>query len=145
MSETVRESVVIKADPDTIMDVIADFDAYRDWQPDFKSVEVLETDADGWATRVRFVLDAMIMTTTYTLAYRYTETSMSWDLVEGEQVRKLEGSYTLEDAGDGQTNVTYQLEVDPTISVPGILKRKATKKIVDSALKGLKQRVESLA
>ncbi|HWH31334.1 MAG TPA: SRPBCC family protein [Egibacteraceae bacterium] len=145
MSETVRESILVKADADTIMDVIADFDAYPDWQPDFKSVEVLETDDDGWATKVRFVLDAMIMTTSYTLAYTYTDTSMSWHLVEGEQVRKVDGSYTLEDAGGGQTKVTYQLEVDPTISVPGILKRKATKKIVDSALKGMKQRVESLA
>lgn len=145
MSETVRESILVKADPDTIMDVIADFDAYPAWQPDFKSVEVLDTDEDGWATQVRFVLDAMIMTTTYTLAYTYTDTTMSWHLVEGEQVRKLEGSYTLEDAGDGQTKVTYELEVEPAISVPGILKRKATKKIVDTALKGMKQRVESLA
>ena len=79
------------------------------------------------------------------IAYSYTDTSMSWHLVEGEQVRKVDGSYTLEDQGDGTTKVTYQLEVDPTISVPGILKRKATKKIVDSALKGMKQRVESLA
>lgn len=145
MSESVRESVLVKADPDTIMDVIADFDAYPDWQPDFKSVEILETDEDGWATKVRFVLDAMIMTTTYTLAYSYTDTSMSWHLVEGEQVRSLDGSYTLEDQGDGTTKVTYDLQVEPAIAVPGMLKRRATKKIVDSALKGMKQRVESLA
>lgn len=144
MSESVRESIVVTADIDTIMDVIADFDSYPDWQPDFKSVEVLSTDADGWATEVRFVLDAMIMTTTYTLAYSYTENSMSWYLVEGAQVRTVDGNYTLDDLGDGQTRVTYTLEVDPTINVPGILKRKATKKIVDSALKGMKQRVEAL-
>jgi hypothetical protein len=39
--------------------------------------------------------------------------------------------------------VTYQLAVDLTIPMIGMLKRKGEKVIIDTALKGLKQRVES--
>lgn len=145
MSESVRESVVVAADPDTIMDVIADFEAYPEWQEAFKEVEILETDDDGWATKVAFVLDAKLLRTSYTLAYRYTDTSMHWTLVEGEQVRALDGSYELTDLGDGTTRVTYELAVEPAFSVPKLLRRQAAQRVVDGALHDLAQRVEALS
>jgi len=143
VSDAVRDSVVIKADADTIMDVIADFDAYPVWQPEMKQVEVLSTDEDGWATQVRFHLDAKVVQSVYTLAYTYSDTSVAWRLVEGDSVRKIDGSYTLVDRGDGTTEVTYDLEVDIAMKLPGLIKRQGAKRIVDGALKGLKQRVES--
>ncbi len=51
-------------------------------------------------------------------------------------------SYTL--AADGSsTRVTYRLAVDVKIPMIGLLKRKAEKVIVDTALKELKKRVEA--
>jgi len=46
------------------------------------------------------------------------------------------------DLGDGRSEVTYRLMVDLEIPVIGSIKRKAEKVIVDTALKGLKKRVE---
>ena len=43
------------------------------------------------------------------------------------------------------TEVTYQLQVDLAIPMIGMLKRKGERVIIDTALKGLKRRVESLA
>ena len=40
--------------------------------------------------------------------------------------------------------MTYQLAVDLNIPMLGMLKRKAEKVIIDTALKGLKRRVEAL-
>jgi ribosome-associated toxin RatA of RatAB toxin-antitoxin module len=144
VSDAVRDSVVIKADVDTIMDVIAGFEAYPDWQPEMRQVEILATDDDGWATQVRFHLDAKVVRSVYTLAYTYTDASVAWHLVEGDQVRQIDGSYTLVDRGDGTTEVTYDLEVDIAMALPGLVKRQGAKRIVDGALKGLKKRVESL-
>ena len=45
-------------------------------------------------------------------------------------------------AGD-ETTVTYSLAVDLNIPMIGLLRRKAEKVIIDTALKGLKRRVES--
>lgn len=160
MSDSVSEAITVQADPDMVMDVIADFETYPQWQDEIKAVEVLETDDDGWGTKVRFTVDAKIFTTTYVLAYTYSDDAgmaagegsgggrsyaMTWELVEGDQVRKVDGSYRLQEQDDGSTLVTYDLDVEPTISLPGMVKRKAARRIVDSALKGMKRRVEGQA
>jgi hypothetical protein len=49
----------------------------------------------------------------------------------------------LEKVADG-TSVTYALSVDLAIPIIGMLRRKAEKVIIDTALKGLKRRVEAL-
>lgn len=143
MSEAVSDSITVQANPDAIMDVIADFTAYPEWQEEIKEVEVLETDEDGWGTRVRFTVDAKILKMTYVLAYTYGEDVMQWTLVEGDQLRKIDGAYRLVDQGDGTTLVTYDLEVVPAITLPKLLRRKAAQRIIDGALKGMKRRVES--
>ena len=51
------------------------------------------------------------------------------------------GSYELEPAGSG-TQVTYSLSVELNIPMIGMLRRKAEKIIIDTALKELKRRVE---
>ena len=50
--------------------------------------------------------------------------------------------HTLRAVGD-QTEVTYNLSVDLAIPMLGMLKRKAEKVIMDTALKELKKRVEA--
>jgi hypothetical protein len=54
----------------------------------------------------------------------------------------MNGSYTLVAKGDDATTVTYRLAVDVKIPMLGMLKRKAEKVIIDTALKSLKKRVE---
>jgi hypothetical protein len=45
-------------------------------------------------------------------------------------------------AGENSTEVTYQLSVEIAIPLLGLMKRKAEKVIIDTALKELKKRVE---
>ena len=59
-------------------------------------------------------------------------------------LKAMEGAYILDPRGDS-TEVTYQLQVDLAIPMIGMLKRKGERVIIDTALKGLKRRVESLA
>ena len=61
------------------------------------------------------------------------------------QIQKAQdGSYALAGRGDS-TTVTYSLAVDLNIPMIGMLRRKAEKVIIDTALKGLKRRVEALS
>lgn len=144
MADSVQDSIVVNADPDTVLDVVADFDSYPEWQEEMVEGTVLETGADGRGTKARFVIDAKVVRATLVLAYRYTATSMSWALVESDKLRRNDGSYVMEDLGDGRTRVTYALEVELGVPLPGLVRRQAAKRIVDSGLKGLKTRVESL-
>ncbi|MET9343549.1 MULTISPECIES: SRPBCC family protein [unclassified Nonomuraea] len=143
MADRTTSSITIDADRSSVMTVVADFPAYPEWAGQVKSAEVLTTDGDGRPQTVRFVLDAGVISDTYTLGYEWNDDdSVSWRVVEsGTMVRELRGSYTLADRGSG-TEVTYDLAVDLKVPMIGMIKRKAEKVIVDTALKGLKRRVE---
>ena len=149
MAEQTTSSIVIEAGPAEIMAVIADFEAYPHWAKGVTTAEVVSTcDAGrhaGRAERVFFVLDVSPIKDEYTLAYTWSgDTQVTWTLVEGKMLRALDGAYVLTDRGDGTTDVTYRLALDVSIPLIGMLKRKGEKILIDTALKGLKKRVESL-
>jgi hypothetical protein len=126
------------------MGVIADFAAYPDWATGVRSAEILESDADGRPAVVRFELDAGVIKDRYTLAYWWDDdAAVRWDLSQpGSMISEMSGGYLL--AGDGGgTKVTYELAVGLRVPMIGILKRRAEKTIVETALKGLRSRSES--
>ncbi|MGW0803074.1 SRPBCC family protein [Nonomuraea sp. NPDC002799] len=143
MADRTTSSISIGAARADVMAVVADFPAYPEWAGSIKSAEVLATGADGRAEQVRFVLDAGMISDTYTLAYTWQgEDGVRWQVAEpGKMISDLRGSYVLADTGRG-TDVTYELAVDLSVPMIGMIKRKAEKVIVDTALKGLKKRVE---
>lgn len=128
------------------MDVIADFLAYPDWTGAVKQVEVTQPGTAGRAKQVKFVMDAGMIKDTYELVYDWAKDgkSVTWDLVSGNLQKAQHGSYVLKAGEQGQvTEVTYTLSVELTIPMIGILRRKAEKVILDTALKELRKRVES--
>lgn len=143
MPDSTTQSITIKASPDAIMSVIADFPAYPDWAGPVKTARVVEEGPDGRAAQVAFTLDAGMLKDAYTLAYDWAPDGLSvrWRLVKGQIQKAQEGSYLLEPVGEG-TTVTYTLSVELNIPMIGMLRRKAEKIIVDTALKELKRRVE---
>ena len=146
MAEQTTSSIVISADPAAVMAVIADFEAYPVWAQGVKKAEPVKPGADGRPDQVFFELDASPIKDAYTLAYDWSgDESVAWSLVEGKMLKAMDGAYVLEDRGDGSTEVTYRLQVDISIPMIGMLKRKAEKVIIDTALKGLKKRVESVS
>jgi hypothetical protein len=111
-----------------------------------KKCTVVREGVNGRAEQVRFVLDASPIRDEYVLAYVWSgDEQVTWTLAEGQMVKAMDGAYVLTDLGDGSTRVTYRLAVDVAIPLIGMLKRKAEKVIIDTALKGLKKRVESRA
>jgi ribosome-associated toxin RatA of RatAB toxin-antitoxin module len=146
MADRTESRITIQAPAAAVLDVIADFDAYPEWTGAVKQADTLVTDTDGWAEQVRFVLDAGAIKDTYTLGYDWDvdqdgSGTVSWHLVEGQMLKAMEGSYELRPSGDG-TDVTYRLAVDLKIPVLGMLRRKAEKVIIETALTELKKRVE---
>ena len=143
MADQSTQSITIDAPAADVMAVIADFPAYPQWVASAKQVEVLETGDDGRARQVHFVLDAGAVKDDYVLEYVWEgDRKVSWSLVKGQMQKRQEGSYTLEETA-GRTEVTYRITIDLTIPMLGMIKRKAEKVILDTALKELKKRVES--
>jgi ribosome-associated toxin RatA of RatAB toxin-antitoxin module len=145
MPEHAEGSAEVFATPAEVMDVVADFDAYPDWVGNLDEVDVLARDRRGRGTRVAFRLRTPVGDQAYTLAYHYQprDAGISWTYVEGT-LEDLAGAYVLEATGDGTTRVTYRLEVELGVPLPGLVKRQAARQIVRSALNDLKRRVESM-
>lgn len=147
MADRTQSSVDIAAEPGAVLDVIADFARYPEWAEQVRSCTVLSEDGDGWADQVEFELDAGAIKDTYVLKYDWAVAgdgtgTVSWRLVRATLLKGLTGSYTLARAKGG-TTVTYDLEVDLTMPMIGMLKRKAEKHIINTALSELKKRVEA--
>ena len=143
MADESTQSITINAQPADVMAVIADFDAYSQWAASVKSCEVTVPGAEGRAKQVAFKIDAGGIKDEYELAYEWDgDRGVSWTLVKGQMQKAQRGSYSLSE-GNAGTDVTYNLSVDLAIPMLGMLKRKAEKMIMDTALKELKKRVES--
>ena len=142
MAEQTTSSIVIDAAPADVMAVIADFPAYPTWAKGVTTADVRATGTDGRAEQVFFALDVSPIKDEYTLAYTWDgDREVTWTLVEGKMLRALDGAYVLREQG-GSTEVTYRLALDVSIPLIGMLKRKGEKILIDTALKGLKKRVE---
>lgn len=143
MTDQASASISINASKADVMAVIADFDAYPQWSGQIKSVAIDEQGTDGRPATVTFTLDAGVIRDEYTLAYTWHgDDRVDWHLVKSRALKSQDGSYILAET-DGGTEVTYELAVDLNIPMLGMFKRKAEKVIIDTALKGLKKRVES--
>ena len=142
MGEKVSDSTSVEAPIGVVWDTITDLDAYPQWAEGVLETEILETTDEGYPLRARFRVDAKVAEVRYTLRYRYDDHDVHWELVEGDTVSQLDGSYELEEDGDG-TRVRYSLEVDIDLPLPGFLKKRAAKQILEQGLLGLKDRSEA--
>lgn len=144
MANQTSASIAVAVPRADVMAVIEDLPAYPQWISAIRSADVLEVDGAGRASKVRLHLDAGVVKDSFVLSYGWEgNTEVRWDLAEpGSVISVMSGRYLLADT-DGGTEVTYDLTVDVRIPMLGMLKRRAEKAIVDTALKGLKKRAEA--
>jgi ribosome-associated toxin RatA of RatAB toxin-antitoxin module len=140
-----EQSARIAASPEACFETLCDYESFPDWQQAVQSVEVLERDSDGRGSSIRFEIDAKVRKVSYTLRYSYEAPSrIWWELIEGD-VAAVEGEYLLEPAGDGGTQATYRLGIDPGVPVPGLLARQLTKGVMRRSVTDLRDEVERRA
>jgi hypothetical protein len=143
MADESTQSIEIAASPGAVMDVIADFANYPVWAGSVKLAEVTESGSGARARRVAFTLEAGPVRDEYELEYTWTgDDLVEWTLVCGQMMRAQHGRYELVPTANG-TYVTYFLSVDLAIPMLGLLKRKAQRVVMDTALNSLKKRVEA--
>ena len=145
MAEEGEGSIEIAASPADVLDVITDFAAYPTWAQGVKKAQVRKKDSRGRTNEVFFEVGQMGIGASYTLSYRYKakDGGLSWKSTSASgAVKSIEGEYVLEPAGKGKTKATYRLKLEPAINLGGFMKRQAERTIINTALGGLKKRVE---
>lgn len=105
-------SIEIEAPIAAVYEVAADVEGSPRWQPEIKLAECVERDGDGSQVLVHMETDAKVRRLGSEIRFSYeAPTRISWVQEDGD-LKAVEGSWELEDLGDGRTRATYQLEVD---------------------------------
>ena len=133
------QSIEIKADPKDCYDVITDFGNYPQFLNETKSVEVVKKGANAW--EVKFTIE-VIKKVSYTLnIVGKPGKGLSWSLISGDMMKSNDGGWVLEDLG-GKTLVTYSIEVNLGLFVPGAVSKMLIGSNLPSMLEKFKKRIE---
>jgi Polyketide cyclase / dehydrase and lipid transport len=152
-TEHAHEQATVSAPPAHCLAVALDYERYPEWAHDIKEATVLERDDHGRATTVAFRAAAMGRSASYSLRYSYPKAEdsdpvgaevIAWTLVDGDIMRAIDGRYVFAPGADGGTSIVYELSVELVVPIPGFVKRRAEGKIMGTALRELKARVEQL-
>src|SRR5262245_35012360 len=136
----------IDAPIDTCFDAIVDYDSFPAWQDAVDSVEVMDRTKDGLGEHVHLYVDAKVRKIDYVLAYSYDRpTKITWDFVEGNGMRDMDGTYSFEKLAPDRTRATYNLGADPAIPAPGMIIRRTHKQLVKRSVEDLKREAERRA
>lgn len=105
-------SIEIEAPIDEVYAVAADVEGSPRWQPEIKAAECIERDGEGNQVLVHMETDAKVRRLGSEIRFSYEQPGrISWVQEDGD-LKSIEGSWELEDLGEGRTRVTYWLEVD---------------------------------
>ena len=110
---------------------VEDVEKAPDWQGGMKDVEALEHDDQGRATLVETEADAKVTTVKTKVRFSYEgPTRLSWTQEKGD-LKSMDGSWELEDLGDGRTRATYALEGDTGRMLGMLIRGPVESKLID--------------
>lgn len=100
-------------------EAIIHYEAYPEFADTVVKIQVLEQREDG--ARVQFFVN-LIREFTYVLDLKHEPMRrVSWRLVCGDLFNKMDGSWDLKPLDDGRLEVTYSLDVEPKLFLPGFI------------------------
>lgn len=142
-TDSATQTVEIKAPFEQVLATVRDVGGQAEWIPEILEAELLEVyEDDDLPATARFKASATVGTDEYTLSYEHTDTTMSWTMVKGRLQTGQEGCYTLEELGPDLTSVTYELTIHHNLPLPGFIRSRVIKGLVNSTLTGLKDHLE---
>ena len=144
MAETATETITIAAPLAQVWAIATDLEKYPEWTHDVKDVVIAARDGEGRPSQVEFRTSALGRSTHYTLAYDYAEAPnvLAWSMIKGDIQRSIDGAFKFRPNSDGGTEVQYDLAIELVVPLPGFVKRRAERRILN-AIKELKAFAEA--
>jgi hypothetical protein len=144
MSEFSSSTISIDSPLADVAAALIDVAAYPEWSGAFKKVDVLESDAEGRASKAKLTVDAGALKDVVTLSFDWSAApgKVTFTLDDSNLLTKMEGAYVLKSLDADTTSVTYELSVGISMPIPAMMITKQEKSTIDSALKQLKEHLE---
>ena len=132
---------ILTVDKNKLWDAIVRYEDYPKFVEGCTGVKV-ERKSSGHARATYNI--SMMKDVTYTLDHKEDKDkgTVEWKLVDSDFFKKNVGSWKLKDAGPGKVDVTYSLDVELKISVPGFILNRLVKGSLPSMLKGFEKRAK---
>lgn len=126
-----------------IYQVITDYESYPDFMDGVSSVNILSR--DGAQAKMEYQIN-IIKKFSYILITEEKEdnSGLSWSFDSGDLFSSNNGSWSLSDNGDGTTEVTYKIDVDFKLKVPGMISRKLVSSNLPSMMKSVLKKAKSI-
>lgn len=123
-----KKTIVMQANLDALWEAITDYESYSDFVDGCESATVLKRTKN--TALVEYKINKL-KKFSYTLEHKETKPKkMTWTMTEGEFFKSNDGSWTLKDLGDGEVEVTYEVEV----GMPALVPKAIVKGLVSSSL-----------
>jgi uncharacterized membrane protein len=144
MSEFSKSTVTIEAPISDVQKALSELDKYPEWSTQIKSAESLATDDQGRISKIKMSIDAGMMKDRVVLDYDWSQApeKIIFSLDEADLLTSMDGAYTFTSIDSETTEVTYELGVSLSMSIPDMMRKKAEKATIDAALAQLKSHLE---
>lgn len=123
------------------MAALADIDTLTEWSSVHKRLEVLDRHSDGRPHHVKATVKVLGLVDNEILEYHWGPDWVIWDAEGTFQQHGQHVEYTLKQEGLNRTRVRFDITVEPSGPVPEFLVRRASNIVLNSATKGLRDRV----
>ena len=145
MSDLSSSTITIDAPLADVQGALFALGQYPTWSNAIKSSEVVESDDQGRATKVKMTIDAGMMKDRVILDYDWSKApgQLSFSLDDADLLTGMDGSYSIKAIDEDTTQVTYELGVSLSMPIPAMMRQKAEKATIDQALAQLKAALEA--
>jgi ribosome-associated toxin RatA of RatAB toxin-antitoxin module len=137
---SISRTETFDVDIEKLYNVIEDYESYPEFVDGVSTINILEKDENG--ARVEYSLN-LIKKFKYIVKLTHNRPNgLSWDFESGDLFKKNTGSWDLKDLGNGQTEVTYSLDIDVKGFVPKSIISKLTDKSLPTMMKAYQERAK---
>lgn len=140
----VSKTVEVNADAEAIMGIVADFEAYPQWNEEVKGAWILARYDDGRPSQLRLDTSVQGMDGTYIQAVYYPGPNQIQTVMQqGEHFSKQHQLFSV--VAMGPTSLlTVDMDVETTMAVPQMMVKKVVNDALEHLANNLKARAESL-
>jgi ribosome-associated toxin RatA of RatAB toxin-antitoxin module len=141
----VSKTVEVAATPETIMSIVADFEAYPTWNEEIKGCWVLARYDDGRPSQLRLDVQIQGMDGTYICAVYYPSAAEIYTVLQqGDLFSKQQQNFSV--VGMGATSLlTVDLDVETKMAVPKVMVKKVINDALEYLADNLKKRAEQIS